>query len=114
MSTNIWPVVEAALSPLSVPMAAGTYVAATAQERPDLYLVYSLPSETPEQHADNGETLRGYRVQVNIYSRTGLGSLPDVDGAMTAAGFKRGPGRQLPYNPDTRHHGMSRDYFYLA
>lgn len=111
---NIWTVVEDALTPLNVPMAAGVYVAATGEERPELFLVYSLPTETPGQHADNSETLRAYRVQVNIYSRTGLSDLPNVDGAMTAAGFRLGPGRQIPYNPATRHHGLSRDYIYLG
>ena len=80
---------------------------------PDQYIVYSLISGVAEQHADNIENGRTYRVQVNILSRTGLVSLPDVDTAMLAAGFKKGPERQLPKDPTSNHYGLARDYFYL-
>jgi hypothetical protein len=65
------------------------------------------------QHADDAETHRRYRVQVSIYSRSGMVSLPDTDTAMTAAGFTKGPERQLPYDRGTRHFGLAKDYYYL-
>ncbi len=110
---SIWERVIAALTGLGVPMAANVYVAASGQELPDLYLVYFLVSSPPEQHADDAETLRSYRIQVTVYKRAGLASLPDVDGAMVAAGFRRGPQRELPYNQLTRHFGLALEYVYL-
>lgn len=110
---SIWEIVEEALDDLSAPMAANVYLTESGGELPDLYLVYSLVSSPPEQHADNAETLRSYRMQVNAYSRAGLTDLPDVDGAMTAAGFARGPMREIPYNQVTRHFGLALEYVYL-
>lgn len=110
---SIWERVVAALTGLGVPMAANVYVAPTAGELPDLYLVYFLVSSPPEQHADDAEILRSYRMQVTIYNRAGLASLPDVDGSMVAAGFTRGPQRELPYNQLTRHFGLALEYVYL-
>jgi hypothetical protein len=39
--------------------------------------------------------------------------MPDIVGAMTLAGFTRLPGRELPYNPNTRHFGIALDFNYL-
>lgn len=113
MSTTIWQKVATALSGLGENVAAGTWVSASASDIPDRYLVYFLVSSPAQQHADDAETLRGYRVQVSVYDRAGLNGLPDVDGAMVAAGFARGPQRELPYNPDTRHFGLALEYIYM-
>lgn len=111
--TTVWEDVAAALSGLSEPIAAGQYLAASEAELPNTFLVYSLVTATARQHADDGETLRTRRVQINLYSRSGLAGLPDTDTPMLAAGFRRGPERELPYNRDTRHYGLVREYIYL-
>lgn len=110
---TIWERTKAALNSLGVPLAANVYLTASGEELPDLYLVYFLVSSPPEQAADNQETLRSYRMQVSIYSRSGLVSLPDVDGAMTAAGFARGPQREIPFNQVTGHFGLALEFIYL-
>lgn len=110
---SIWERVAAALTGLGVPMAANVMISETGEALPDLYLVYFLVSGPPAQHADDAETLRHYRMQVSAYNRAGLASLPDVDGAMTAAGFTRGPQQELPYNPQTLHYGLAFEYIYL-
>jgi len=88
---SIWEVTAAALAGLGVPIAANVMISEASAALPDLYLVYFLVSAPPSLHADNAETLRTYRMQVSAYNRAGLASLPDVDGAMVAAGFTRGP-----------------------
>ena len=101
-----------ALSP-AIPFSLGQYLTATPADLPDTFIVYSVISGTPEQHADNAETHRTFLVQVSIYSRSGLVSLPNVDAAMITQGFTKGPERQLPYDKETRHFGLAKDYFYL-
>jgi len=113
--TTIHERVKAALDTLSpaIPYALGQYLTSTGADLPDTFITYIEVSGVPEQHADNVETLRIYRVQVSIYARAGLVSLPDVDTAMLAAGFTRGPERQLAYDKETRHFGLAKDDFYL-
>ena len=86
---------------------------ALADPLPATYIVGSLVSDVPDQHADNGETEQFIRMQLSIYSTGGLLSLPDTDTAMKAAGFKRGPARELPYDQETGHYGMAREYTIL-
>jgi aminoglycoside phosphotransferase (APT) family kinase protein len=105
--------VETALATLGVPFACGRYVTASGSGLPDTFMVYSLVSSVPALHADNTERERWERVQVAVYSRAGLASLPDVDGAMTAAGFQRGAARQLPYDEASGHYGLALDYVIL-
>lgn len=111
---SIWETTEAALGTLAPPAVANFYQAASGADLPDTFLVYFLVSSLPEQHADDDETLRVWRVQVNAYSRAGLASLPDIDRAMLASGFRRGPQRELPYNPLTRHFGLALEYVFLT
>jgi hypothetical protein len=80
---------------------------------PATFITYQLIISPPEQSANNAETLRSYTVQVNIYSQSGLDSLPDVDAVMTVAGFKKGPWRQLPKNVESGHYGLAKDYVYV-
>jgi hypothetical protein len=80
---------------------------------PDTYLVYYVITGAGQEHADNQETARTYRVQVSIMNRSGLTNLPDVDTAMTAAGFTKGPERELRKDPTTSHYGLAKDYFFL-
>ena len=79
---------------------------------PSTFISYQLIDGVPEQRADNVEKLRTYRVQVNICSTSGLDTLPAVDAAMVAAGFTKGPERQLP-KADTGHFILAKDYYYL-
>jgi hypothetical protein len=107
--TTIFERVTTALTPLNVPFALDPYLGTL----PDIYLTYLLVDDGAEQHADDDETARRYIVQVSVRSMTGLAALPDVDGAMKAAGFQKRNGRQLPKDPDTGHYGLAKDYVYL-
>jgi hypothetical protein len=109
---TIFEITNDALETLSVPFAMDIFLAVDGV-LPDLFLVYQLVAGVPEQHADNAETERSYLMQVNIMSRSGLAVLPNVDAAMTAAGYTKGPERQLPRDPETRHFILSKDYYYL-
>lgn len=111
--TSIWARTETALTGLGVPMADNRYLVASAADLPDQFMVYQLISSPPELHADNVEKYRTYRMQVTVWDRTGLNSLPDVAGSMVAAGFCRGPIRELPYEESTRHFGLSMEFLYL-
>lgn len=107
--TTIYEKVEAALDTLGVPYGMSTYLSDA--ELPDVYLVYSMISGVGTLHADDGEMERAYRIQLSIYSRSGLVGLPNVDAAMLAAGFTKGPERDLPFDPETGHFGLGKDYF---
>ena len=113
--TTIYERVKTALDTLApaIPYALGQYLTSTGADLPDTFITYIEVSGVPEQHADDLETLRSYRMQVSIYARAGLVSLPDVATAMLAAGFTKGPERQLPYDKETRHFGTAKDYFYM-
>ena len=108
--TTVFERVSTALTTLSVPYANGIYIPATGSDLPDLFLVYTLITSPAEQHADNLEKLRSNRVQVTTYSRTGLVGLPNVDGAMVAAGFMRAAKYEIPYSRETKHFGLAADY----
>ncbi len=110
---TIFEIVDNALDSLSpaVPFAMDTYLG---DPLPDEYIVYQLIDGVPEQHADNAETARAYRVQVSIMNKSGLASLPNVDGVMVAAGFRRGPERPLLKDKDTSHYGLAKDYIYVS
>lgn len=112
---SIWERVKAALDGLSpaVPYAANVFLVASGAQLPDLFLVYALVSSPPVQAADNAETLRSFRLQISIFSRTGLAALPGLDAVMVAAGFSRGPQREIPYDQVTRHFVLVKEYIYL-
>jgi hypothetical protein len=111
--TTIYELAQTALETLSVPVANQVYIPATGSDLPNLFLVWFLISAPIAQHADDNETLRTNRVQVSVYSRAGLINLPDVTGAMKAAGFAAAARFQLPYNRETRHYGLALDFTYL-
>lgn len=111
--SSIWETVEDALAGLATPKAAGSYQAASGADLPDTFLVYTLVVSSPEQHSDDLEALRSYLVQISLYSRSGLGDLPDTDTPLLVAGFTKGSEREIPYNPDTRHYGLALEYYYL-
>lgn len=110
---TIWERTKNALSVLGLPMAASALIVATEAERPDEYLIYFEVSSPPEQFADNQEKQRSHTMQVSYYNRAGLTAMPDLRGAMAAAGFMPGAARELPYNPDTRHFGYAMDFVYV-
>lgn len=111
---SIWEITEDALDGLGLPLAANTMILASGAEHPEQYLVYQMISNPSELHADDIELLRSYRMQVSVYSRTGLAALPaQVKTAMIAAGFTWIEGRELPYNPQTRHFGLAMDFNFL-
>ncbi len=109
---TIWERVKTALTSLGVPMAANQYVVTSGASLPDLFLVYSLVSNPPVQHADNAEVMQMYRVQVSCFSRNGLISLPDIKGAMVAAGFIRAGANEIPFDQESSHYGLALDFVY--
>lgn len=112
--TTIFERVEDALTTLSpVPFGMDVFLQTGGAALPATYITYFLVDGTPEAHADNAETMRTYRVQVNIMSTSGLASLPDVDAAMLGQGFTRGPERALPKDRESGHYILAKDYFYL-
>lgn len=110
--TSIFARTETALGTITpaVAFALAPYKAASL---PDVYMTHQLIVSPPEQHADDGETARSYLVQVTIWSRSGLASLPNVDAAMTAAGFMKADERQLPQDDESGHYGLAKDFVYL-
>ena len=113
--TTVYELVASALTSLSpIPCVAGRYVpASAAAPLPDVFVVYTMVSSSAAQHADGTEKHRNYRMQLAIYSRTGLTSLPDVDTLMTAAGWMRSSEREIGYDRDTGHYGLIKDYVIL-
>ena len=107
---NIYELVEETLSTLEIPFAAGRYLVASGSSLPDLYLVYKVVSNLQEQAADDQETERTFRVQVSIFSRSGLTSLPDVSGAMVSAGFSKSRNVEIPFDEDTKHFGIVKEF----
>lgn len=113
--TTIFARTATALSALSpaIPYGLDVYLKSDSGELPDTFITYSLITGEPMQSADNEETLREYVVQISIFSRAGLVSLPGVDAVMLAAGFVKGSERQLPRDAETRHFGLATDYHYF-
>lgn len=110
---TIYEIVDDALATLGpIPYAMKPYLSGDGN-LPETFLDYQLIDGVPEQHGDNAETARTYTVQVTIWSTGGLVSLPDVNAAMKAAGFRVGPERQLPKDHDTGHYGLAKDFTYL-
>jgi len=112
---TIFERVNTALDSLSpaVPFAMEIYQQTGSAALPTQYITYQLITGTPQAHADNSETHRAYRVQVNLMSASGLVSLPDVNTAMLTQGFTKGPERQLPKDQQTGHYILAKDFFYL-
>ena len=111
--TTVFERVTTALNTISpaVPFSLAPYKSSAAL--PDQFMVYQLIVSVPQQNADDAETERSYLIQVSIFSATGLVSLPDVDTAMLAAGFEKGPERQLPQDPQTGHYGLAKEFMFV-
>lgn len=111
--TTIYERVNNALNTISPAVAFAMAPYKSTTDLPDQYLAYQEITSVPEQHADDAETERSYTIQVSIFSRAGLVSLPNVDAAMLAAGFVKSTERQLPQDQATGHYGLAVDYVYL-
>lgn len=111
--TTIWERVDTVLATLEVPYAVSTFQVSKGEDFPDVYMEFFMVDMTPEQHGDDEELERSELVQVNVYQRVTLIGLPDVIGAMTAAGFTFAGGRQLDKDEDTGHYAISYDFEYL-
>ncbi len=109
----IWERVMNALDGLGLPVAANMMLTDSGTALPDAYLVYTLIASVPVQHGDDVEAIREDFVQVSYYCTTGLTGMPDVETAMTAAGFIAGRRTELPYNPSTGHYGLAMEYSVL-
>ncbi len=109
---NIFQKVEDVLSAITpaVPFAAGRYIPSTGGQLPDVFITYFLVNDSPLMHADDTDVIREERVQLSIYSRTGLTSIPDVTTAMKGAGFSAGPIRQLPVDQQTGHYHLALEF----
>ncbi|RPH60008.1 MAG: hypothetical protein EHM81_07100 [Chloroflexi bacterium] len=110
MTTTIFERVKTALATLSPIQYALDSMMMTGGDLPDQYLVYNLPNAAPVAHFDDQEAARRYQVQVAIYSRAGLVSLPNVDAAMLAAGFTRSSERVAPNQGD--HYCLEKSYYF--
>lgn len=111
---DIWAVVQSALSGLGVPVSAGRHQDSSGIPLPERFIVHTLISSPAEQHADDRETLRSYLVQVSYFDVAGLGGMPNIEGAMSAAGFCRAGARQLPISQETGHYGLALDFNLLS
>lgn len=111
--TTIFERVTTALNTLApaVPFALAPYK--STGDLPDVFIAFQLIDGSPELNADDAEKARSYLVQVSIYKRSGLISLPDVETAMLSAGFQRSSERQLPQDRETGHYGIAKDFRYL-
>ncbi len=109
--TTIFERVETALGTISpaVPFAMAPYEGTL----PDQFIVHQLLPSSAEEHSDNRETARSYTIQVTIWSKSGLVAIPDVDTAMTAAGFHKSDERQVPKEQSSGHYGLAKDFVYL-
>ena len=112
----IWTLTTTALATLTpaVAYAADVDRSVLGDPLPDEFIIYELISAVPEEHADDAETERFYRMQLSIYNRAGLTSLPDTDTAMLAQGFHFAGENKIPFNPETRHYGLAREYTILV
>jgi hypothetical protein len=79
---------------------------------PDTYIVYDLVVSNPSLHLDDDESGRSNLVQVTVFNRSGLSGLPDIDAAMTAAGFTKSAKRPLDVDAQNGHYGLAQDYYY--
>lgn len=111
---SIWETTKTALTGLGYDLAANVMLDETAGSLPDTFLVYQVISSPPAQHGDEVERLRWYRVQVTVYARGGLATVPTlVAAAMVTAGFTKSVFREIPYNQETRHFGYAMEFIWL-
>ena len=82
---NINEDVIKALEDIGVPVSFQTYTG-----KADSYITFFTYLEKSEQHADDKETITGYYVQVDVWSKGDYTELVDtVHGKMLEAGFRK-------------------------
>jgi hypothetical protein len=82
---------------------------------PDRFITYFLVDDEGKTWADGEETSHEPRMQVSFYTRKKsdmLTVLDEIEQAIVAAGFTRGPVGHIPYQPDTGHYGWRRDFYF--
>jgi hypothetical protein len=82
---------------------------------PDQYIVYFLVDDEGKGYADGKETSHEPRIQISYYTRdkSDFLAIPGaIDAAFVNAGFTRGPTGHIPYQPDTRHYGWQRNFYF--
>lgn len=82
---------------------------------PDQFIVYFLVDDEGKTWADGVETSHEPRMQVSFYTRkkSDMLTVPDeIEQAIVAAGFTRGPVGHIPYQPDTGNYGWRRDFYF--
>jgi hypothetical protein len=104
---------ETAVATLSVPYAADANRLALGSPLPDLFIVYKRISAVAQNHFDDAEKERFCRMQLSVYSRSGLVGLPATDTAMQAQGFQFSRETEIPYDDGTGHYGLAREYTIL-
>jgi len=110
--TTIWARVRSALSGLGVPVENNRLELQTGETWPDRYITFQAISAVPEEHVDDREVLRSHLVQLNLCSKNGFESFPDVEAAMSAAGFLFQSERDMDYT-ETGHYGQSKDFLFM-
>ena len=111
---TIWERTATALATLTgIPAAAAANRSVLGDPLPDVFVVYTLLSAVPQLSADDVETERFYRMQVALFSRSGLNALPDTDTAMAAQGMRFAGEHALEFSQITGHFGLAREYTYL-
>jgi hypothetical protein len=110
---TIWARVNSALSGLGVRTANGRLILKTKNDPwPDQYITFQVIAAAPEEHVDDHEIGRAHLVQLNMWSRNGFESFPNVEDAMLTAGFLFQAERDMDYNENTGHYGQSKDFLY--
>ena len=112
MTLTIWARVKSALAGMGLPVENNRLLGKKGEKLPDRYITYQVISTVPEAHVDDREVLRSYLVQVNLWSRDGFESFPDVEAAMSAAGFLFQAERDMDFT-DTDHFGQSKDFLFI-
>lgn len=109
--TTIWQRVTDALSGLGIPVHNARLIAEAA-ELPEKYITFQVIAAAPEDFVDDREISRNHLVQLNMWSTPGFESFPDVEAAMSAAGFAFQAERDMD-RAETGHYGQSKDFLFV-
>lgn len=104
--------VMAALASLGLRAEPVKLILGSGEALPDMHITFQVISAAPEAHAEDREIARAHLVQVNLWSQNGFEAFPDVEGAMSAAGFLFQGGRDMELDEETGHYGQSMDFLF--
>jgi len=85
----------------------------TADQLPDVYIVYFLVDDSGLGYSDGAETSHEPRIQVSLFYRNKISFLtvPDqIEAAYKVANFLRVGSGTIPYQIDTGHYGWRCDF----